>query len=242
MLAATPSVYKPKVLKAFRFGGHGIAFGASTSVGAGLKYVGDNGFASSITLNSKGGASTTGILTENDMNKINVQGAYNGDNYHLSATFTTQNLGFTSGYPYFASPGAKQAGVDTDGWALRAWWRPDEEGTAVPSISVGYDTVSYNVTSGFKNGEGYSIAFNWSDMFQADDTIGLAFGQPIKGTDHTDGSTKDASPFIWEAYYSFKPNDSIEITPGIFGGSDVKSVANTNDDIFGAVLATTFKF
>ena len=36
MLAATPSVYKPKVLKAFRFGGHGIAFGASTSVGAGL--------------------------------------------------------------------------------------------------------------------------------------------------------------------------------------------------------------
>ena len=242
MLAATPSVYKPKVLKAFRFGGHGIAFGASTSVGAGLKYVGDNGFASSITLNSKGGASTTGILTEDDMNKINVQGAYNGDNYHLSATFTTQNLGFTSGYPYFASPGAKQAGVDTDGWALRAWWRPDEEGTAVPSISVGYDTVSYNVTSGFKNGEGYSIAFNWSDMFQADDTIGIAFGQPIKGTDHTDGSTKDASPFIWEAYYSFKPNDSIEITPGIFGGSDVKSVANTNDDIFGAVLATTFKF
>jgi len=245
MLAATPSVYKPKVLKAFRFGGHGIAFGASTSVGAGIKYVGDNGFASSVTFNSKGGSGTTGIGTEDDVNKVNLQGAYTADNYHVSATFTTQNLGYTGGYPYFATAGAKQSGVDTDGWALRAWWRPDDQGTAVPSVSVGFDTVSYSIptgSTGYKNGEGYSIAFNWSDMFQADDTIGLAFGQPIKGSDHTDGSTKDANPFLWEAYYSFKPNDSIEITPGIFGGSDVQSVANTKDDIFGAVVATTFKF
>ena len=242
MLAATPSVYKPKVLKAFRFGGHGIAFGASTSVGAGLKYVGDNGFASSVTLNSKGGSSTTGILTETDVSKINFMGAYTGDNYHVSATYTSQNLGYTGGYPYFATKGATQASVDTTGIALRGWWRPDEQGTAIPSISVGFDTVSYDTTAGFKDGNGYSIAFNWSDMFQADDTVGIALGQPIKGTDHTDGVTKDTDPFIWEAYYSFRPNDSIEITPGIFGGTDVNSVANTDDDIFGAVLATTFKF
>ena len=127
--------------------------------------------------------------------------------------------------------------------ALRGWWRPDETGTAVPSISVGYDTASFEgVTSGFKEGEGFSVGLNWSDMFQADDTIGIAFGQPIKGTDHTDGSTSDTDPFIWEAYYSFRPNDSIEITPGIFGGTDVNSVANTDDDVFGAVVATTFKF
>ena len=240
MLAATPSVYKPKVLKAFRFGGHGIAFGASTSVGAGLKYVGDNGFATGITVNSKSGSTTTGILTDADKSKVNIQGAYTGDNYHVSATFTSQNNGFTDGYPYFTTSAAKQEGVDTDGWALRAWWRPDETGTAVPSISVGYDTVSYNVTTGYKDGEGYTVGLNWSDMFQADDTIGIALGQPIKGTNHTDGSTTDVDPFIWEAYYSFKPNDSIEITPGIFGGSDV--YADTADDIFGAVLATTFRF
>ena len=240
MLAATPSVYKPKLLKAFRFGGHGIAFGASTSVGAGLKYVGDNGFASSITLNSKTGSSNVGILTEADDTKINLMGAYTGDNYHISATYTTQDNGWTHGYPYFSV--VTQSDVDTDGWALRGWWRPDEQGTAVPSVSVGYDTVSFTTTSGFKNGEGYSIAFNWTDMFQADDTIGVALGQPIKGTDHTDGSTVDVDPFIWEVYYSFKPNDSIEITPGIFGASDIGSVANKNDDIFGAVLATTFKF
>ena len=241
MLAASPSVYKPKVLKAFRFGGHGIAFGASTSVGAGLKYVGDNGFASSITLNSKGGHTTTGLFTEDDENKINIMTAYTGENYHVSATFTTQNDGFVNGSSYYLSSAlTAQTDVDTDGWALRAWWRPDEEGTAVPSISIGYDTATFDTTNGFKSGEGYTIGLNWTDMFQADDTIGVALGQPIRGTEHT-GATRDGDPFIWEAYYSFKPNDSIEITPGIFGGTDVHST-RTNDDIFGAVLATTFRF
>ena len=77
-------------------------------------------------------------------------------------------------------------------------------------------------------------------MFQADDTIGLAFGQPIKGSNHTDGSTTDVDPFIWEAYYSFKPNDSIEVTPSIFGGTD--AYQDKEDDVFGAVLTTTFRF
>ena len=117
-----------------------------------------------------------------------------------------------------------------------------DRGSAVPSVSVGFDTASFDTTSGFKDGNGYSVALNWSDLFQADDTVGIAFGQPIKGTDHTDGSTKDTDPFLWEAYYSFRPNDSIEITPGIFGATDANSVANTDDDIFGAVVTTTFKF
>ena len=248
MLAATPSVYKPKVLKAFRFGGHGIAFGASTSVGAGLKYVGDNGFASSITANSKGASTTGGAFTDSDVNKVNLMGAYTGDNYHVSATYTTQNLGYTGGYPYFAVTGSgagqiNNSSTDTTGWALRGGWRPEEAGTAGPSISVGFDTVSFTgVTSGFREGEGYSVGLNWSDMFQADDTVGIAFGQPIKGSNHTTSGTASVEPFLWEAYYSFKPNDSIEVTPGIFGGSDLKSTAVTNDNVFGFVVATTFKF
>ena len=32
----------------------------------------------------------------------------------------------------------------------------------------------------------------------------------------------------------------MEITPAIFGGSDIH--ADTDDDIFGAVVSTTFKF
>ena len=241
MMAAAPSVYKPKVQKAFRFGGHGIAFGASTSVGLGLKYEGDNGFASSVTLNSKHGGTTTGLLTNDDDTKLNVMAAYTADNYHVSGTYTTQQNGWTGGYPYFSV--VSHNDTDTTGFALRGWWRPDETGTAIPSVSVGFDTVSFeNVSSGFQEGAGWSVGLNWDDMVQADDTIGIAFGQPINGSDHTTAGTEGIDPFMWEAYYSFKPNDSIEITPGVFGGTDLKDTTTSEDNIFGVVVATTFKF
>ena len=235
MLAASPSVYKPKVLKAFRFGGHGAAFGASTSTGVGLKYVADNGFASSITVNSKGAQGTNGFLTEQDENKVNVMAAYTADNYHVSATYTTQSNDWDAWHYFSTDKIDGDNDFDADGWALRAWFRPDETGTAVPSVSIGYDTLSFtNNKNGYNDVNGYSVAFNWSDMFQADDVIGIALGQPIAGD--------DTDPFLWEAYYSFRPNDSIEITPGIFGGQDVRGVADKEDDLFGAVLTTTFKF
>ncbi len=237
MLAAAPSAYKPKLLKAFRFGGHGAAFGASTSTGLGLKYEADNGFATSVTLNSKGAEGSAGFLTEDDENKVNVMAAYTGDNYHVSATYTTQSHGWDS-WHYFSTDNIDGGDQDSDGWALRAWFRPDETGTAVPSVSIGYDTLSFtNPSTSFTDASGYSVAFNWENIFQADDTIGVAIGQPIKGTEPTEESI---DPFLWEAYYSFRPNDSIEIMPGIFGGSDIQKT--TDDDIFGAILQTTFKF
>ena len=39
---------------------------------------------------------------------------------------------------------------------------------------------------------------------------------------------------------SFKANDSVTMTPAIFGGSDRNGTAG--GDIFGAVFETTFKF
>ncbi len=247
MLAATPSVYKPKVLKAFRFGGHGAAFGASTSTGFGLKYTADNGFASSITVNSKGAEGANGFLTTEDENKVNVMAAYTQDNYHVSATYTTQSNDWDAWHYYSTDNIDGDNDADVDGWALRGWWRPDETGTAVPSVSLGYDTMTMtNQLNGYTDASGYSIGLNWSDIFQASDTIGIAFGQPIKGTDNNDATptrgenTEDVDPFLWEVYYSFKPNDSIEVTPGLFGGSDVRS--DTNDDVFGAILTTTFRF
>ena len=102
MLAATPSVYKPGALKAFKLGGHGAAFGASTSVGAGLKYERENGFATSITVNSKGAENANGFLTAEDSNKVNTMLAYTKDNYHVSATYTTQS-GSWDAWEYFAT-------------------------------------------------------------------------------------------------------------------------------------------
>ena len=244
MLAATPSVYKPGALKAFKLGGHASAFGASTSTGFGLKYVGDNGFAVSTTVNSKAAETAgKGFLTKEDQNKFNTQVAYTADNYHLSATYSRQQ-GWNS-WSYYSTKdlytNADALTSDSDSVALRAWWRPEETGTATPSISVGYDTMSFSGRTDVAEGSGYFVGLNWANMIQADDRIGIALGQPMKATKAATGATlSEVDPFLWEVYYSFRPNDSIEVTPAIFGGNDVED--STADDIFGAVLTTTFKF
>ena len=244
MLAAAPSVYKPGALKAFKLGGHASAFGASTSTGVGLAWRADNGFATSITANSKKAHTAQGLFTEEDLNKINTQVAYTGDNYHLSATYSRQK-GWNS-WSYYSTKdlvaGAGTRASNADGVALRAWWRPEETGKAMPSISVGYDTISLtNATNGITEGEGYFAGMMWNDMFLPEDKIGLAMGQPMKSTKASEGTAwSEVDPFLWELYYSFRPNDSIEITPAIFGGSDVYE--NTDEDLFGGVLTTTYKF
>ena len=241
MLAATPSVYKPGVLKAFKLGGHSAAFGASTSVGLGLKFDAGNGFAASLTGNSKGGSKAEGLFTDEDTNKVNTQIAYTSDDWHVSATYTVQSNGWNS-WHYYSTDAVNDAasGNDAEGIALRAWWRPEETGTAVPSISVGYDTLDFDTeTAGkAKDAAGYMVGLNWQDMFQADDRIGVAIGQPLKAD--SDDVTTEGDPFIWEVYYSFRPNDSIEVTPAIFGGSEQEK--DGTEEIFGAVLTTTFKF
>ena len=242
MLAATPSVYKPGVLKAFKLGGHSSAFGASTSTGFGLKYLADNGFAVSTTVNSKKAADGKGLLTVEDQNKINTQVAYTADNYHLSATYSMQRGWDSWAYYSTLDMHDKASSGTADAVALRAWWRPNETGTATPSVSVGYDTINFTDHGlGIDQGSGFMVGLNWADMIQADDKIGIAIGQPMKATSAETGSTlSDVDPFLWEAYYSFRPNDNIEVTPAIFGGTDV--LEDTEDDLFGVALTTTFKF
>ena len=127
--------------------------------------------------------------------------------------------------------------LDTDQYTavgLRGWWRPESTGTATPSISVGYDTTEYQASSDQSNADAWFVGLNWQDIFNADDKIGVAFGQP------TSNESSDVTPLAYELYYSFKPNDSVTMTPAIFGGADRDGTVD--GDIFGAVFETTFKF
>ena len=144
--------------------------------------------------------------------------------------------GWTDGY-YGAGDvnGDAAAGSGFTAVGLRGWWRPEDSGTAVPSISVGYDTSEYDTASSDQSSSDmYFVGLNWQDIFQADDKIGLAFGQP------TTNEIKTVDPFAYELYYAFKPNDSLTITPTVFGGTDRNGTAA--GDITGYLIETTFKF
>ena len=244
MMAATPSIYKPGVLKAFKLGGNGAVFGASTDGGAGVKYdLGDSGWAVSTNFVERNADATGGLFTNEGKNKIDTMIAYTKPQYHASLTYSKQRGGWDSS-EYYTTNDIHEMGANAkaDAIALRAYWRPEESGTATPEISIGFDSISFdNHALNVKEGSGYFVGLGWQDMIQADDRIGIAFGAPVKATEATAGNALDeVDPFQWEAYYSFKPNDSITVTPAIFGGTDV--YANDTQDVFGTMLTTVFKF
>jgi hypothetical protein len=241
MHGTTPSIYQP-ITKQFTLGGNGEAYGASTDTGAGWAYKADNGFAISSNVGTKSNTSqevsevyyNTGLLTNETKTSWATQIGYTKPRYSASAIVNIKSNGWSDTYYHTASHGTGGNGNFTS-IGLRGWWRPEVTGTATPSVSLGFDTTEYDgAPSTTSNSTAWFAGLNWQDMFQADDKIGLAFGQP------TTNESETVDPFSYELYYAFKANDSVTITPAVFGGTDRSGTAGA--DVFGAVLETTFKF
>ena len=230
MHGATPSIYAP-ITKQFKLGGNGAAYGASTDSGVGWAYKGDNGFSLSSNVVSKQNKTTNGFLTDESKTNWSTQVAYTTDTYHLSLITALKYNGWTDSY-YTTSLGKARPNGNSTNYGLRGYWRPDSESQAIPEISAGYDIST--VEGQEADTDSYFVGLTWKDTFQADDKIGIALGQPQ--TADTDSET----PFTWEAYYSYKVNDSVTVTPAIFGATDRTGTSGV--DITGAVVQTTFKF
>ena len=235
MHGTTPSIYKP-VLKAFTLGGNGAAYGASTDTGAGWVYKGDNGFAisSNVGTKSKGTVkgTDTGLLTDESKTSWATQVGLTKDQYAISAMVNLKYNGWTDEY-FSTATGDDRSGGSTN-YGLRAWWRPAESGSATPEVSVGYD---YSVVDGYATNDttdAFFVGLTWLDIFNPDDRIGVAFGQPQMR------ENTGAEPFMYEVYYGFKVNDSITVTPTFFGATNANGT--DGEDYTGAVIETQFKF
>ena len=251
MHATAPSIYKP-VTKQFTLGGNGNAYGASTDTGAGWAYKADNGFAISSNIGTKSntscratanpcGADTansyinTGLLTDETKTSWATQIGYTQPRYSGSVIVNRKTNGWSDSYYKAGDINGDASATDPyTAIGLRGWWRPESTGSAAPSVSVGYDTTEYDSSAGQEKADAWFIGLNWQDIFRAEDRIGAAFGKP------TTNESSDLDPFAYEVYYSFKPNDSVTVTPTIFGGSNRNGTAD--GDITGALIETTFKF
>jgi len=245
MHGTSPSIYQP-VTKQFTLGGNGEAYGASTSQGVGWAFKTDGGFAVSSNMVSKADTSqkdaagayyNTGILGENTKTSWATQVGITKPQYSASVIVNQKYNGWTDGY--FESKKHAPTGAGFDGnftaVGLRGWWRPIDSGSGTPSVSLGYDTTSYSgAASNEDNSTAWFAGLTWEDSFNANDKIGIAFGQP------TTNEKETTDPFAYEAYYQFQVNDSVTMTRTIFGGGDRNGTAG--EDIFGALVNTTFKF
>jgi len=234
MHATTPSIYKP-VTKQFTLGGNGEAYGASTNAGAGWAYKADNGFAVSSNFVSQNNLAGTGLLTDASKTSWATQVGYTTNQWSVSAIANQKYNDWSDTYYHTANHNPASSNGNFTAVGIRSWWRPLETGTATPSVSLGFDTTNYDgAPATSDNSTAWFAGLTWQDMFQADDKVGVAFGQP------TTNESETVDPFAYELYYSFKANDSITVTPAVFGGSNRNGTSG--DDVFGAVLETTLKF
>jgi len=85
------------------------------------------------------------------------------------------------------------------------------------------------------------VGLSWKDALVDGNSAGLAFGQRQYASELV-GTSDDPSDenFIWEAYYTFKVSDNVQITPAVFGLTDPKN--GSGDDVTGAIVNTKFRF
>ena len=86
------------------------------------------------------------------------------------------------------------------------------------------------------------VGLMWNDVFIDGNKAGVAFGSPEHASEQVAGGTADETPFAWEAYYNYKVNDGMTVTPAIFGFTDRDGTTNASGDGFGGLIQTTFKF
>ena len=177
-------------------GGAGTAAGASFDIG--------NGFTGAIGYTGDG---TTGLMTNGSDDQYGAQLSYAADSFGASVTYADV-----------------QAAADGTFWGLNAYWTPAETGTAVPSISVGYEMG--NPDTGADTTQWF-VGLQWDEMGPG--VLGAAVGSA--------GAFATNEEVMYEAFYSYSVNDSVTITPLIY----IEQENGAADDT-GVIVKTSFSF
>ena len=135
------------------------------------------------------GNGTTGLMTKEGYDTYGGQLTYTADSYGASVTYANVE-GSTDAWTF---------------WALNGYWTPAETGTAVPSISVGYEMGDPDTGNDTTQ---WFVGLQWDEMGPG--VLGAAIGS--NGAT-TDGETEYA---MYEAFYSYPINDSVTITPIVY--------------------------
>ncbi|WP_373538189.1 iron uptake porin [Microcoleus sp.] len=90
----------------------------------------------------------------------------------------------------------------------------------------------------------WMVGLHFRDLFKSGNNAGILFGQPLDRDSVSGGArfqANKATPYHLEAYYRFKVNDNISITPGAFVLFNPEGTKD-NDTVGVGVLRTTFTF
>jgi len=246
MLASAPSIYKP-VTKQFALGGNASTYGSSTSPGFGAAWTqqvedpSEGRLGVSINYTAKNGAAAaTGINNDDGQTFLLSKIEYGTPQWQVSAAFASKTNGETYDGYYHTAEG-EDYDVDLNSVGLRAYWKPDSSG-AVPQVQLGFDMAKADdaVAGQPTEMQAWMIGLGWTDLFMDGNRGGFALGSRQHATEYNGtGSDVAKDNRVWEAYYSFKINDGVTITPALFGGTDLEA---DGQDVNGALVQTEFRF
>ena len=184
----------------------GITSGA---VSTGASYDFGTGFTAAFGLQT----SNTGVVTDESLDAYAFNGAYTGDNYGISLTYSVVETSTT----------------DEDTFtAFNGYYTPE----GFPSISVGYEIgEDGSVTGSADSLESMFFGLSWDEVGPG--TAGVAFGTKTPTVEDTD------EQYMYEAYYSYDINDGMTVTPLIYVKEN--SSASTDDET-GLMVKTSFSF
>jgi len=157
--------------------------------------------------------------------------------------------------------------VSENSFALGLAWTPKNDGTWIPSVSLGwgYNAVAQagapvpnaalraNVNSWATNTnvaatQSWTVGLQWKDAFLKGNTAGMAVGQPTFVTSTRNGQTPYDGNYAWEWWYQFQVTDNLAITPLLFYLSNPSSAGvytganNTGANVLGGLVTARFKF
>ena len=170
-----------------------------------------NGFTAAFGYEGDGDAAL-GLGTKEGSDVYGAQLSYAADQYAASVTYANYDTSTT----------------DTVYWGLNGYWIPSDSGTAVPSISVGYEVGNPSNTA--VDTSHYFVGLQWDEIGPG--TLGAAFGTKQH---YADNATEY---LMYEAFYSYPVNDGMTVTPVVF----LKETAAGSDDETGIMVKTSFSF
>ena len=200
---------------------------AYTGSGLGAVYtVGDTGFkVSGNYVAVDGDDSSKGIGTDDGITTSSWQLFYEGEVF--DGNFLAQ-VGYSYEQNAGLAIGTASTTADRHGYSVAAAWKSADAGI-LPSISTGYSWADVDGTS--DDIDSWYVGLEWSDVLIEGNSFGAAIGEAPSFEDE-DSST------MWEVFYSFAVTDNITITPAVFGIDD----GGDDEEIFGGIVKTTFKF
>ena len=249
-MVETPTRYNA-VLKALKLGGYGAVMGASTGAGAGIQWrqdvdPGEAAFNAAVNYTSNTGDHSDagqGIAGNNAGGSLLTQVGYGTRKWWLGASYARKNEYLSKTKQTWiagqSSLGTKDAPLDAFG--LRGFWSPEESGI-IPTISAGVDFgwSDANAANATTETFGYMVGLNWDDVFIDGHKAGVGFGSIGSYITDTKGSADvDRDNSALEIWYDYQVTDNISIKPAVFWTNNYD---DNDDDKFGAVVITTFKF